>query len=120
MRYDCLHNFIGIKRTNKLLTNIVLILFVVVIQQRQQLNLSPRLHKEWLLTLNNLDSHFLVRFLIKRLNDLTKRPFAYSFLENIPILDDLVGCYYVVEVVIIPAMVLGAGTLFGCWLRRGC
>lgn len=67
--------------------------------------------QEWLLALDDFDSHFFISFHINSLDYLTKRSLPYSFDKFVSIVDYFVLGKDVIVVVIIPAIVLGPASL---------
>lgn len=92
--------------SDNLLTNVMLVLWIIVFQLLQQGDFCSGLQKERLLAFDDFDSHLFISVHIYSLDNLTKRSFPYPFDQLVPIINNLVRIKDVVVIVIIPAVVL--------------
>lgn len=90
----------------------MLILWIIIFQLRQQSDFCSCLHQKWLLAFDNFDSHLFISFHIYSLDYLTKRSLPYSFDKFVSVVNYLVLSKDIIEIVVIPAVVLCPASLF--------
>ena len=98
--------------------NIVLILLVVKIQCRQEFYLRFCLHQERFLALDDFDCHISISLFIDCPNHLPKRTFAYAFLDNVTLVEQLPRAQDVIVILVVKPIIVHSKATFNLLSSR--